>query len=118
MKVIHIIIGVIFGFFALLQYNDPDFYIWIPVYSVISYLAFSKAFGRPQAKIAFYVAITMGICMITYIPSVIDWVNIGMPDIAGSMKTESTHIELIREFFGLFLCLSTAIYYVINANKK
>jgi len=50
MKNLHIIIGIVFIIFAILQYNDPDYYIWIPVYSLISFIAFSTAASAGSMK--------------------------------------------------------------------
>jgi hypothetical protein len=56
--------------------------------------------------------------MISYIPDIIDWINGGMDNIAGSMKAEEPHIELAREFFGIVICLSViVIYYFKNKFK-
>ena len=111
MKIPSISIALIFGLFAILQYNDPDYYIWIPVYGSVSFLAFSKAVGRPKKFFALLLAIGLGVWMMTYIPSIVDWIQMGMPNIAGSMKAESPHIELVREFLGLFMCFAAAIFY-------
>ena len=32
MKKLNIIFAVVFALFAILQYNDPDPYLWIPIY--------------------------------------------------------------------------------------
>lgn len=111
MKTLHIAIGVIFILFALVQYNDPDFYIWMPVYSVLAFLGFSKAFGRPQRKVAMALGILLLLWSGTYIPALIDWIKNGTPNIAGTMKAETPHIELIRELFGLVLSVIAAWYY-------
>jgi hypothetical protein len=111
MKATHTIIGILFALFALVQCNDPDFYIWIPAYGLISFLAFSKVFGRSNRKLAFFAAIVFGIWCLTYLPALIDWIQMGMPNIAGSMKAEEPHIELVREFGGLLICMPVVVYY-------
>ncbi|MDG2449322.1 MAG: transmembrane 220 family protein [Saprospiraceae bacterium] len=115
MKSIHIIIGIVFIIFAILQYNDPDYYIWIPVYSLISFIAFSTAARKPQRKLALWVTLFLAAWSVTFIPDLVSWIQDGAPNIAGSMKAETPHIELMRELFGLIISLVATVYY---ATKK
>ena len=114
MKIIHYIISVIFLLFALVQYNDPDGLIWIPVYTMVSVIALAAGLNRPIKKIAMVLSIVLIIWIVTYIPDLISWFEKGAPNIAGSMKAESPHIELMREMFGLILSLIASSYYTFR----
>jgi len=46
MRYVSIVMGVIFVAFAALQYNDPDPYVWIPVYGWMAFLSYRSAFQR------------------------------------------------------------------------
>jgi hypothetical protein len=50
--------------------------------------------------------------MLTLLPGFINWLRMGMPTITGSMKAEEEHIEVVREFLGLFLALLAMLHLV------
>jgi len=114
MKYFHYFLAVIFLLFAIVQYNDPDAFIWMPVYGATSFLALSYGLGRPQKRIAILLSIVLIIWAATYVPDLITWLRDGTPNIAGSMKAESPHIELMREMFGLLLCLLVSGWYALK----
>ena len=60
----------------------------------------------------------LGLFLLTYIPDFIEWISGGMKSITGSMKAESPHIEMIREFFGLVLCVSLLLVFYLKSRKK
>ena len=111
MKYIHLVIALLFFIFAIVQYNDPDFYIWMPVYGILTFVAFSQFLGRPQRKVALALTVFLGIWAVFFIPDLITWIQDGAPNFAGTMKAESPHIELMRELFGLLISLVATIYY-------
>ena len=114
MRKVHLLLFLLFLSFAALQYNDPDAYIWIPVYGVVSGLCLAKYLNKPQKKASKVASIILLIWLATYMPSVIQWIQNGTPNIAGTMKAENPHIELMRETFGLLMCLMTTVYYSIK----
>lgn len=117
-KRIHYIVGILFLCFALVQWNDPDFYIWIPPYLLVSYIAFRA--GRDEyyyfASIALSVVFFVWLSM--YWPSISEWYSDGMPSIIDNMKAETPYVELVRESLGLLLCLFTSVIYIFIAKKN
>ena len=114
----HLIISALFLLFAIFQYNDPDFYIWIPIYLIVAVVIFLYGRGKYHIRVfqillAFYI-----LGMISYYPDVIAWIQDGTPSIASSMKAESPFIEFIREFFGLGICALALGFYTYFAQKK
>lgn len=107
MKIINIILTILFSLFAIVQYNDPDPWLWIIFYGFIAIVSAFAAFGKYHK----WVLITgLGVAivwMLSLVPDLIHWIQMGMPTIASSMKAEAPHIELTREFFGLLLCILT-----------
>src|ERR1044072_5654284 len=105
MKLFNLIFCVIFVLFAALQYNDPDPYIWIPIYmyaAILCWLAFrGKYFPKAYlAGIAVYLAYA-GYLFFTK-DGVLDWVTEHhAANIAETMQAEKPWIEDTREFFGL-----------------
>lgn len=103
MKVTEIVIAVLFALFAVVQLNDVDPWLWVAIYGVVAILAVLAATGRSYKYV--YLA-GIAICLIwiaTLIPDFINWIQMGMPTITGSMKATEPHVELTREFFGLLL---------------
>ncbi|MEO5888915.1 MAG: transmembrane 220 family protein [Ferruginibacter sp.] len=124
MKVFNIIFCVIFIVFAALQYNDPDFYLWIPIYMYTAVLCWLAARNRYYLKaylagIAFYTI--YAIYKIFDPNGVIDWMNLHHAEnIAETMKAEQPWIEESREFFGLIILIVVLLvnYFAVRKNRK
>ena len=99
-----VFLSILFVLFAFLQLNDPDWYIWTPIYFwvAISILAIYTKYDLT----AYYrmLALIFLIGFLSYIPEMIDWVDKGMPSITSSMKAEKPYIESVREALGLLIC--------------
>jgi len=114
----HYLTVIVFIVFGIIQFNDPDFWIWTPVYWLIALIPVLFLRNMLTQKLLLLFIVLYGLFMISYIPDIVDWINGGMDNIAGSMKAEEPHIELAREFFGLVICLSViVIYYFKNKSK-
>lgn len=110
-RIVHYAIAILFTLFAIVQFNDPDFWLWSTAYGIVAVIAFLNGFGKPCPKFSLVIALIYALWCLSYLPAVFDWINMGMPNIAGSMKTDEPHIELVREFGGLLICLPVLIYY-------
>ena len=69
MKIFNLIFCVVFIFFAALQYNDPDPYIWIPIYmysAILCWLAFRNKFYSKAyfIGIAVYLLYAIGLLIV------------------------------------------------------
>lgn len=113
MKIFNIFFCLVFIVFAGLQYNDPDPYIWMPIYlytAVLCALAARKQFYPG----AYLIGILVYLVYATYLffdkYGVMDWaVNHHAENIAESMKATKPWIEETREFFGLFILIVVLI---------
>ncbi|WP_423149688.1 transmembrane 220 family protein [Rubrolithibacter danxiaensis] len=109
MKIVNIFFCIIFIIFAGLQYNDPDPYIWMPIYlysAALCYLASQKKFYPKGylAGIIVYLAYAVYLFFDKY--GVIDWASEHQAEnIAQSMKAGKPWIEETREFFGLLILI-------------
>ena len=115
---LHKILAAIFVLFAAFQYNDPDFFIWVPIYLIVGIVIIlfdRKIFNLRLTQLLLVLYI---IGMFTYYPDVISWIKNGTPSITGSMKAESPFIEFIREFFGLFICCLALGYYAYRMSLR
>jgi len=109
MKIFNILFCILFLISAGLQYNDPDPYLWIPIYlygATCCWLAARKQFF-PKAYL-FGMLIFAGYALYLFITEdgVLDWIEKhDAENIAGSMKATTPWIEDTREFFGLLVLI-------------
>ena len=105
-----IIIGLLFILFAVVQYNDPDPWLWMISYAVVGGLALWDIKAQLPKQLLIVLIIVYVVATAFYIPLMLDWVADGMPSIVGEMKATSPHIEWMREFLGLVMCLAALIW--------
>ena len=120
MKSFNIFFCVIFILFAVVQYNDPDAYLWMPIYLYPALLCYLKFIQKPISTIAYWAGfLVFGVYAIYKMfdtNGIIDWVQFhNASNIASTMKAEKPWIEESREFFGLVIIL---IVLGINYIKK
>ena len=122
MKVFNLLFCLLFIFSAALQYNDPDPYIWMPIYlygAVLCWLAFRNKF-YPRAYltgIIIYAVYAAGLFF--WKNGVLDWINKhNAEDIAATMKAEKPWIEETREFFGLVILIVVLAIDYFYAKRK
>ncbi len=118
MKVINIILTVLFALFAIVQLNDPDPWLWVAIYGLVAGISGFAIVGK-YSKGVLYTGIA--ICVIglgILFPDLIDWVKMGMPNIAETMKTEKSYIEFVREFFGLGISLGALLFHFFQMRKN
>ena len=107
MKVINVVLAILFFIFAALQLNDLDPWAWVGIYGWVAFLCGMNAVGyfSPKAVLGTILLTILGIGW--YLPDFISWLQNGMSSITSSMKAETPHVELVREFLGLVLVLIT-----------
>ena len=109
MKIFNILFCVLFLIAAGLQYNDPDPYIWIPIYlygAILCWLAFRNQY-YPKAYLA-GILIYSAYALYSFFTEngVLDWIQKhNAENIAASMKASTPWIEDTREFFGLVILI-------------
>jgi len=120
MKYLHAFLALMFLVFAALQYNDPDPYIWIPIYlamTVVCVLAFNNNYPRKImiGMLAFYVVYS-----IYYFPGVQEWMQQDDKSqlFSNVAKMEHPFIEESREFLGLMINVAVLGFYLIISRKK
>ena len=118
MKVFNIVFAVLFVVSAVLQYNDPDPYLWIPLYLYGAWLCF-KAF-RNQFDIKLYwigLAVYLSYAVFLFFDKtgVLSWAfEHDAENIAQSMKAAKPWIEETREFFGLLILVGALLTNMIR----
>lgn len=121
MKTFNLVAAILFVLFAGLQYNDPDPYIWIPIYMVSAYVCFQTYKGKFDR---FSHWIIVAFCFIYAVRLMIDpngviaWFKEhDAENLVQSMKATKPWIEQTREFGGLLIILLVTSVNII-ANKK
>jgi hypothetical protein len=119
MKLFNYIMGGLFVLSAALQYNDPDPYVWIPIYGVAALLAYMNIIGRFDKLSHLGVLVACLIFSITLLfkrDGVIAWVNEHEAEsLVQSMKATKPWVENAREFGGLMII---SVFTIINLIKQ
>lgn len=105
MRVLFVILGLLFGLFAYWQINDPDALMWVVIYGMVGVLHLAAARGMYLKWSTILLGVVCLLWMGSMTPGFIDWLRSGMPSIASEMKTDQPHIEVVREFLGLLICV-------------
>lgn len=120
MKVLHIVLSLLFFSFALVQYNDPDPFLWILIYGVMTAFCLQAARGKFYPRLMWAAALGFGIYAVILAPGTWDWWNsddrsLLFDDLA---KMQFYYIEEAREFLGLMICLVViGIYSALTPRK-
>ncbi|MBT8218522.1 MAG: transmembrane 220 family protein, partial [Bacteroidia bacterium] len=63
-----IIIGILFILFALVQYNDPDPWLWIAAYGVVGFMYWVSVKKPISRAVILLLILAFGIVAVLYIP--------------------------------------------------
>jgi hypothetical protein len=110
MKIFNIVFCILFVLFAALQYNDPDPYVWVPIYmytAVLCYLAARSKF-YPRAYVAGIVVYAVYAAYLFFDKTgVLNWLTAHHSEsMVQTMKAQKPWIEESREFFGLVIVIA------------
>jgi len=109
MKIFNLIFCLLFIVSAGLQYNDPDPFLWIPIYMIGAVISFQASKEKYYPKFTIFVSgvfLIYGVYLFFDKFGVLNWLNEhNAENIAGSMKASSPWIEETREFFGLLILI-------------
>jgi hypothetical protein len=109
MKIFNLVFILLFVVSAALQYNDPDPYIWIPLYlyaALLCYLAFRKRYRPLLYYTGLAVYFFYALVLLFSANGVLDWWNAhDAESLVQSMQAEKPWVESAREFFGLVIMI-------------
>ncbi|SEM38156.1 Transmembrane family 220, helix [bacterium A37T11] len=107
MRIFNFIWCFLFIIFAALQYNDPDPYIWMPIYlyaAVLCYLAAKKQFFPKAYFWGIFLYLIYAGYLLLLRHNILDWFeHHHVNDIVEHMKADKPWIEETREFGGLLI---------------
>jgi hypothetical protein len=111
MRIFAILMAVVFVVFAVLQYNDPDPYLWIPIYLYAALLSVLYYRGRVSRTLLLVSAALFLAGAIYMWPAV--WEGV---ELQNGMKT--ANIEFGRESLGLGLIFVTLVIYALTLRRS
>lgn len=121
MKSFNLIFTFLFILFAGLQYNDPDPFLWIPIYLFAAFLCWKASRGIYHKRLMWLGFCLYGLYAVYLLldkNGVISWASEHAAEsLVTSMKAEKPWIEETREFGGL-LILMVVLLVNINASRK
>ncbi|MEO5562650.1 MAG: transmembrane 220 family protein [Chitinophagaceae bacterium] len=122
MKIFNIIFAILFVLFAALQYNDPDPYVWIPIYmyaAILCWIAFRGKYYPKAYLFGIVIYLAYAIYLVFAPDGVIDWIEKhNAEDIAGTMKATKPWIEDTREFLGLVILIVVLLIDYFYSRKR
>ena len=122
MKIFNIIFIIVFIFSAALQYNDPDPYIWVPIYLYGAWLCFRAIQEKySPALYVFGLVVYVGYAVYLFFDKegVLSWAGEhNAESITQSMKATKPWIEETREFGGLLILIVVLLINMIWLRKK
>jgi len=121
-KLFNIFFCIVFILFAAVQYNDPDPYVWMPIYlyaAILCWLAFRNKYFPGAYLLGIAVFAAYALYKFFDQNGVWDWMTKHhATNIAGTMKAEQPWIEETREFFGLVILIVVLLIDYLHAKRK
>src|SRR6476469_3782571 len=122
MRTFNIIFIVLFILFAALQYNDPDPYIWMPIYLYAAFLCF-LALKQKYSPSLYIIGLIVYFSYAAYLffdkSGVLNWAEQhNAENLVQTMKATKPWIEETREFGGLLIVMIALIINMIWLKKQ
>jgi len=122
MKIFNIIFIIVFILSAALQYNDPDPYVWMPIYLYGAYLCY-QAIHKKYNPVLYIIGLVVYSAYAIYLffdkQGVLNWAEEhNAENIAQTMKATKPWIEETREFGGLLILIVVLLINMIWLRKQ
>ena len=110
-KLIDISVAIVFILFAVVHWNDPDPWIWIVMYLCVAAIPIMKLLRKRIKYFEYGLLVILAIGLASYLPSIYQWLQDGMPSITSEMKADTPYVEWVREALGLLISVVvTGVY--------
>lgn len=110
-KTINIILFVTFIIFAVIQLNDPDPYIWFPLYALVAAICLFSNYKTIPKSILIIIIISLLIYAFYHFSLFLDYLKTdNKEEIFGEMVYEKPYLEGSREFLGLLIAAMGLTY--------
>lgn len=119
LRLVNLAIAAIFLWCAIVQYNDPDPWLWIAVYAGASAMAGLAAFNRYYLPALVILAAACLVWMALLFAGVVDFLAQGdMGLLFTGMSPDRPYVELTREFGGLACIFLTCLIYLYLGRRR
>ena len=122
MRIFNLIFFVLFILFAAVQYNDPDPYVWIPLYlfaAALCWFAFRQKFYPKLYLLAIAIYCAYAAYLFFSKDGMLDWIREhNSEDIAAEMKATKPWIEATREVLGLLIMVVVLLFNYFYSRRK
>ena len=104
MKYFNGLFALIFVYFIIVQFNDPDPLLWVLVYGFGLMVTILLIVGRAKKYFLYGGIVIYAVLAATLVPGVIDYYHASnYGEIFSEMAKERMYVEESREFFGLLI---------------
>lgn len=121
MKYANYILAACFLIFAALQYNDPDPWLWIPIYLYAATTCALAARGKaPRRMLILGIAFCSGYAVLLLVipDGVIEWADRHQAEnLVQTMKATKPWVENTREFGGLLIIIAALTFNLLRRTK-
>lgn len=117
-KIGHLFLALLLVVFAVLQWNDPDPFLWILMYLITACLPILALFDKLQKWVPEFLAVVLFLLFAFSVPDIMAWIKDGCPSIYDEMKAETPYVESVREALGIMICLIVAFGYLFSRRKQ
>ncbi len=120
LKILHGFLALMFLSFAVVQYNDPDPWLWITIYLAMTAFCVQAFRGLYYSKVMWAAGAGFLVYAALLAPGMYDWWqspdrSLLFDDLA---KMQYYYIEEAREFLGLIICLLVLTGYLLLSRKQ
>jgi hypothetical protein len=118
MKATNVVLALLFALFTYFQFNDPDAWLWIGIYGLMTVIAALAATGRSYLPLIGITALACLYTLVTTAPGVWEYLtNQEGYTIMQGMSYDKPYIEETREFGGSLICLGALTYFYLTSRK-
>ena len=110
MRIIHAVLCAMLILFAVLQYNDPDWYYWAPVYLLAAVWSFFAARGPVAWHASPFARVGAPISIVLFMA--------GFASLAGNIGPGWIHNEEAREALGYLICAGATAFAVLDVGRR
>lgn len=117
-KIFYALLALVFALFAYWNLNDPD--PWITGNRLCRGIG-ALRIGRARSCRPAYQRLVLRCPRhldAHHVRGMLDWANAGFPSIADEMKATAPHIEVVREFLGLFIAVAALAWLAWSTPKE
>ena len=122
MKIFNLLFVILFVVSAALQYNDPDPWLWIPIYlygAILCWFAFRGKYYLKAMLLGIALYCIYAVYLVFAKNGVIDWATEhNAESLVQTMKAEKPWVEDTREFGGLLILIIVLTIDYFYGKKK